>query len=168
MGNFQDLSGTEALEKMRKLIEAEDICLFTSQLGQLPLATRPMSTAQVDGYGNIWFMSVAGSEKNRDIQSDRRVQLFYANKSRSEYLSIYGEAIITMDKDKIEELWTPIAKVWFTEGKDDPRITLIRVRPLDVYYWDTKNNKIVSLIKMMGAVLTGETMDDGIQGEIHI
>jgi hypothetical protein len=32
MGNQKDLQGTEAIEKMRKLIESEDICLFATRL----------------------------------------------------------------------------------------------------------------------------------------
>jgi general stress protein 26 len=46
-----------------------------------------------------------------------------------------------------------MAKTWFKEGKEDPNISLIKVIPEDAYYWDTKNNKMVSLIKFaMGAI----------------
>ncbi|MGE3509589.1 MAG: pyridoxamine 5'-phosphate oxidase family protein [Vicinamibacterales bacterium] len=34
-----------------------------------------------------------------------------------------------MAVQKIDELWEPLAKTWFTEGKDDPRITVIKVAP---------------------------------------
>lgn len=42
---------------------------------------------------------------------------------------MYGEATVSRDKPKIEELWEPIIKTWFTEGKDDLRITVIKVTP---------------------------------------
>jgi len=68
-------------------------------------------------------------------------------------LSIFGRAQIVNDRSKIEELWTPMAKTWFKEGKEDANISLIKVIPEDAYYWDTKNNKMVSLIKFaMGAI----------------
>ena len=53
-------------------------------------------------------------------------------------MSIFGTAEILFDKNKVEEMWTPIAKAWFTEGKDDPAISLIKVTPQEGYYWDTK------------------------------
>jgi len=59
-------------------------------------------------------------------------------------------------------------KAWFEKGKDDPEITLIKVRPLDVKYWDTKSNRVVSLIKILGAALTGKSADDGIEGKLAV
>jgi general stress protein 26 len=168
MSDQKNLGGMEAIEKMRKIILDEDICLFATRLNQVPLDTRPMSTSGVDEEGNIWFMSRENSSKNTDIQQDKRVQLFYSHKSNSEYLSIYGEAVITKDRNRIEELWSPIDKAWFEKGKDDPEITLIKVRPLDVKYWDTKSNRVVSLIKILGAALTGKTADDGVEGKLAV
>ena len=142
--------------------------MFTSALTELPLNSRPMATLDTDDEGNLWFFSEEGSTKNADIQKDNRVQVFYANKSSSEYLSVYGTAEISTDKQKIHELWTPMAKAWFTEGEDDPSITVIKVAPADVYYWDTKNNKLISLIKIAASVVSGKTMDDGVEGKLTV
>src|SRR4051794_31469923 len=92
MGETKDLSGKEAVEKLQELVKAADICLFTTNLTQLPLSTRPMSTQDVDDNGYLWFLSGKSSHKNEDITADNRVQLFYYNKSSAEYLSVYGEA----------------------------------------------------------------------------
>jgi general stress protein 26 len=83
-------------------------------------------------------------------------------------MSIYGTAEIVFDKNKVEEMWTPIAKAWFTGGKDDPLISLIKVTPQEGYYWDTKNNKMISLVKIATAMVTGKTMDDGVEGTLSV
>jgi general stress protein 26 len=127
-----------------------------------------MGTQEVDDAGNIWFLSKNTSDKNIEISDDNRVQLFYANKSGAEYLSIYGHAEILTEQQKINELWTPIAKAWFTEGKDDPSISVIKVKPADAYYWDTKDNKMISLIKIAVSAITGKTMDGGVEGKIKV
>jgi general stress protein 26 len=127
-----------------------------------------MSTQEVDEEGNLWFMSKKSSEKNEEIQQDDDVQLFYSNKSSSEYVSVYGKATILQDKAKAKEMWSPILKTWFTEGVDDPELTIIKVTPADAYYWDTKNNKTVALLKMVAGAVTGKTMDDSVQGKINI
>ncbi len=168
MGNIENLSFKEAIAKIKELVSAADICMFTTALTQLPLSTRPMSTQQTDSEGNLWFFSEKESDKNEHIQVDNRVQLFYTNKSSSEFLSIYGTAEIFTDKQKIEELWTPIVKTWFQQGKDDPSITIIKVVPQDAYYWDTKHNKLVSLIKIITSVAIGKTMDDGVEGKLSV
>ncbi len=57
-------------------------------------------------------------------------------------------------------------KTWFTEGEDDPRITVIKVAPLDGYYWDNKQGNAVAGVKMMIGAALGKTLDDSIEGRI--
>lgn len=167
-GDVKDLHREEAIEKLKELIGHNPVCLFTSRLTQEPFQTRPMSTAQVDDEGNLWFLSASDSYKNEEIDYDPNVQLFYVNTSDSEYLTVFGKASISTDKNKIEEVWKPLAKAWFTEGKDDPRITLIKVIPEEAYYWDTQTNKMVAMLKILTAAVTGRTMDDGVEGKLAV
>jgi len=168
MGDTKDLSNTEAIEKIQDIARDADICLFATNLTSLPLSARPMSTQKVDDDGTLWFLSSKSSSQNTDIEADGRVQLFYSHKGSSEYLSVYGEATILFDRDIAKELWSPIVKTWFTEGVDDPDLSIIKVVPSDAYYWDTKNNKTVSLIKIVAGAVTGKTLDDGIKGKITV
>ena len=168
MGEVKNLSSSPAVDKLRELADDAGICFFTTNLSSLPLNARPMSTADIDDEGNIWFFSRNDSDKNEDIEKDNRVQLFYCNKGSVEYLSVFGEAEILTDAAKINELWSPIMKDWFTEGKNDPSITLIKVNTKDAYYWDTKSNKLVSLIKIAVGAATGKQMDNGIEGKLNL
>ena len=168
MGDVKDLTHKEGVEKMRELAESAKICHFVTALSQTPLNSRPMATQEVDDEGNFWFLSKESSNKNHEIEEDPEVQLFFSNHSSSEYLTVFGYAERITDRKKLEELWNPMAKAWFTEGKDDPEISIIRVRPADAYYWDTKSNKVVSLVKIATAAVTGKTMDDGIEGQIKV
>lgn len=168
MGDTKNLISDEAIEKIKDLAESANTCHFVTAITKLPLSTRPMATQKVDEDGAVWFMSDKNSTKNHEVQADGRVQLFYSNQSSSEYLSIFGDAEIIFDKKLIEEMWSPIAKAWFTEGKDDPAISLIKVTPREGYYWDTKNSKMISLLKIAAAVVTGKTMDGGIEGKLEV
>lgn len=167
-GDIKNLDRTEAIEKLKELIKHNSICMFTSRLTQEPFQTRPMSTAQVDDDGSLWFLSASDSSKNEEIGYDPQVQLFYVNTSDSEYLTVFGKASVVRDDQKIREVWTPIAKAWFKDGKDDPRVTLIKVTPEEAYYWDTKTNKMVSMIKILTAAVTGKTPDDGVEGKLSV
>jgi general stress protein 26 len=168
MGDVKNLTSAEAVEKIKELATGADICMFTTLLKKLPLTSRPMSTSKVDDEGNLWFLSKKSSEKNQEIESDSRVQLFYASKGSAEYLSVYGNAQIIIDKQKAEELWSSIAKAWFPGGVDDPEVSIIKVTPIESYYWDTKHNKIVSLLKITSSMITGNSNDDGVEGTINV
>ena len=167
-GDIENLTHEEAIQKMQELVKHNNICLFTTQITDTPLPTRPMGTQQVDDEGNFWFLSGDDSDKNSEILEDNRVQLFYSNPSAAEFMSVYGSASISRDRNKIDELWNPIAKAWFKDGKDDPRLTLIKVTPEEAYYWDTKTNKMVTMIKILAAMVSGKTMDVGVQGKMTI
>jgi general stress protein 26 len=162
----QNISRQEANEKIKELAKKADVCLFTTNLTELPLTTRPMSTRDVDDDGCIWFFSREGSNKNNEIAADNRVQLFYSNFSSSEYMSLYGKVTIIKDDSKAKELWSAIAKTWFNDGYNDPELTLLKVEPEDGYYWDTKDGRVISLVKMVAGAITGKELEIGVEGTI--
>jgi len=166
--NTQNLTAKDAIDKLKELIKSESICFFCTQLTKQPITTRPMSTQKVDEQGNIWFMSSIKSDKNAEILQNNEVQLFYSNPSNYEFLTVHGKATVHTDRAKIEELWTPFAKAWFEDGKDDLDISLIKVAPQSAYYWDTKNSKIISMIQILAATVTGTAPDDGVEGTLTV
>jgi general stress protein 26 len=166
--NLKNLTHNEAIEKMKELVKHNSMCLFTTSLDKTPLEAIPMNVQKVCDQGNFWFISVADSNHNKNIQNDPRVQLFFTNMSDSEFMTIYGTATISRDQAKIEELWSPLVKAWFPEGKEDPRVTIIKVTPSDGFYWDTKNGKAISLVKITAAALTGNTMDGSVEGKLLV
>lgn len=167
--NYKDLQGAEAKEKMKALAENAATCFFCSNIKTgLPFSTRPMTVLQVDDAGMFWFMSSDDSFKNDELTRDPFVHLLFQGSSYSDFLNIYGIAEISKDKAKIKELWKPALKTWFTEGEDDPRISLIKVDPTDGYYWDTKNGKAVSFLKQTAGAVLGKTYDDSVEGKLEI
>jgi general stress protein 26 len=164
----KDLNNKEAIDKLISLVKDINVAVFVTELTKTPLQSRPMSVQDIDDQGNLWFISSATSNKNFEILKDDQVQLFFANNSSSQYISIYGTATIYQDQQKIDELWTPVAKAWFEEGKKDPNVTVIKVTPSDAYYWDTKDGKIISLLKMAGSAIFGTTSDVGVEGKLKL
>jgi general stress protein 26 len=165
---IKDLTGQAAIDKFKEIVKHEQTCLFSTNLGNVPQTTRPMGVQKVCDQGNFWFMSAADSDKNQEIKADSRVQLYICNTKNYEFLSVYGHATISRDKDKINEFWSDIHKAWFPEGKDDPRITIIKVTPEEGFYWDTKDGKLVSLLKIVASAVVGKTLIEGVEGNISV
>lgn len=170
--NTQDhintLEGQEAVKKLQELAKSAENCFFCTNIKTgLPLSVRPMSVLDVDDNGNLWFMSQADSTKNHEIETDPFTHLFFQNHKNSGFLNVYGISEVLEDRDKIEELWNPLLKVWFQDGKDDEKISLIKVTPTNVYYWDTKHGETIAFIKMAASIITGKTMDDSVEGKLE-
>ena len=166
---FKDLKGAEAAEKIKELAEKAGTCFFcTSIQPGRAFATRPMSVQKVDDDGVFWFLSANDSHKNEELQKDPSVQLLFQGSPHSDFLNIYGIATISEDKEKIKELWQPILKTWFTEGVDDPRISVIKVDPTEGYYWDNKHGNAVAFVKMVAGAIAGKTMDDSVEGNLDV
>jgi len=165
--NRDDLQSDEAIEKIKEL--SKGTCFFCTRraLGESEGA-RPMAAQKVDDEGNLWFMSAIDSHKSLELAEDPTVDLYFQGSPHSDFLHLTGRATISQDRSKIEELWNPIVKTWFTEGKDDPRITVIKVEPISGYYWDTKHGGMIAGIKMLIGAATGKTMDDSIEGRVEL
>ena len=145
------------------------VCLFCTDLKTDDGSTcRPMTAIKVCDQGNIWFFSEKSSDKNKAIENDKEVQLFFSHPGKSAYLVLNGVAEIILDKTMIEELWTPVAKIWFKEGKDDPKISIIKVTPTTAYYWDNDGNRMINFLKMVASVVTGTNLVSGNQGALKI
>jgi len=169
MSTTKDLVNKEAIDKLKNLVKDIQICLFCTDLKIDDGSTcRPMSAIKVCDQGNIWFFSEKSSDKNKAIAADKNVQLFFSHPAKSSYLVVNGEAVIKSDKTKIEELWTPAAKIWFKDGKDDPNISIIKVTPTTAYYWDTDGNRMINFLKMVTSVVTGTNLVNSKEGAITV
>jgi general stress protein 26 len=164
-----NLNGDEAINMVKKLVKEIHICLFCTSLQTDDGATaRPMAAQEIDDEGNLWFFSDKHSDKNKEIEKDSGVQLFFSDPSKSAYLVLNGEAEIIIDYDKVEELWSPLVKTWFKEGKDDPNISIVKVISKSAYYWDTEGNKMINFLKMIASVATGSTLLDAKEGALKL
>lgn len=163
----KNLFSDEAKKKMKELVESIDFNMMATDLGQLPIHAIPMSTKKVDEEGIIWFLSGKDSRHNANIQKDSSVHLFYAKPMAMEFLNIFGKGTIIHDRAVIHDLYQKSDDTWFN-GKDDPDITAIMVKPQDVYYWDSKDNILVSLLKMGFGAITGEKQVLGEEGELRV
>ncbi len=169
MGDVKNYSHSkEAIKKIQDIANDINICMMCTNLSETPISTCPMATQKVDDRGDIWFLSAKNSNHNREIEQDPQVQLFYAHPGQFSFLSLFGTAEVLHDRQKIEEIWKDDAKIWFQEGKDDPNLTVVHFIPEEGYYWDTKSSKMVAFLKMAASLVTGKTMDDGVEGKLKI
>jgi len=166
--NHQDLNGPDAVAKIKELAD-KSTCFFCSNIKTgIPFSTRPMQVQQIDEQGNFYFLFANDSHTYQEISSDPFVHMLFKGSDHSDFLNIYGIAEASRDEAKIDELWDPLMKTWFTEGKDDPRIAVLKVEPSEGYYWDNKHGNAVAFVKMVVGAAIGKTLDDSIEGKMEL
>jgi len=118
------------------------ICMMiTNEKNAENLSERPMNITKIDDDGIMWFFTKASSYKVKEKGERIKVSITIANESSNNYLMIHGSAILVNDKTKMKELWSTILKAWFILGLDDPDMTLFKVRPNEIKYWDSSSAK---------------------------
>jgi general stress protein 26 len=167
--NRANLQGHDAIKQIKTIVKKASTCFFQTDVAFGDSGgVRPMSVQRADDDGTLWFLSAIDSHKNEELSQDPAVTLYFQGSAHSDFLVLHGRATISRDKAMIKELWEPILKTWFTDGIDDPRITVIRFIPTGGYYWDTKHGNAVAGVKMLIGAAIGKTLDDSIEGTVRV
>jgi general stress protein 26 len=127
-----------------------------------------MATQQREFDGGLWFFTALHSAKVDEVRQNQHVNLSYANPDDHRYVSVSGTAEIVRDRNRAEELWSPIYRAWFPKGLDDPELALMRVTVEKAEYWDSSSSAMVQLIGFAKAMASGKRYeaDRGEHGKV--
>ncbi|GAC1556932.1 MAG: hypothetical protein NVS2B9_19960 [Myxococcales bacterium] len=151
----------EGIAKVGELVRGIEIAMLTMADADGSLRSLPMYTQKTEFDGTVWFMTGKSTRKVVEIENDRHVCLSYADPKTSRYVSLSGRASLVDDRKKIDELWSPLYRAFFPDGKDDPDIVLLRVDVESAEYWDTPGSKVVQVLGFAKAILTGQAYHPG-------
>jgi general stress protein 26 len=156
------------LEQLYAHIDEIEIAMMTSRRADGHLQSRAMATQKRAEGADLWFVTVEGSHKLRDLAADPHVNLSYYKDRTREWISVSGIATISRDRAKIHELYASDWKAWFaSEGdprhgtKDDPRMVLIGVDVHAAVFLEVNKPQPVVLFEIVKGWLTGSQPDIG-------
>ncbi len=163
---------TESRDKLWKMIKDIKFAMFTTRHGSNGhLHSRPMTTQNkaLDGDESLWFFMSKKGDPVDDLMADGTVAVIYANPSSDTYVSVSGTAKVVEDAAKAKELWGKLNEAWFPGGPTDPDLALVQVKIVHANYWDVKESKIVQLLTMAKAAVTGKPpVNLGEHGEVRM
>jgi len=145
--------------KVKRLINKNMVGMFVTQ-GEGKIYSRPIAYAEVDSENNVWFFTDINSNKIANISHNNQVNFSFANHTDNEYVSLTGTAEIITDPATIDKKWQFYMKAWWPEGKGGDRLTLIKVEPELVEYWDGASSKAVQAYDVVKALVTGRSYVD--------
>jgi len=162
------ITNDEALEKIKTITGKHKVCMMYTDLNDFPFTGFPMTVLDVDDDGVIWFYSELTSKKNDDIRSDSRMMLSFMEVGSYKFMSLYGNAFISTDREKIKSLWSPITNAWF-DGKDDEHIALIGFKIEHGEFQESKDNSVLVAAKLtMSALLNTDHTPNAVKGTIRV
>lgn len=158
----QDRAGIDdtvhARAKLWELIKDLKFAMLTTRHPNGHLHSRPMTTQNrgSDEDDVLWFLTSRRGEVVGDIATERQVNVAYASPDDDTYVTVSGEAQVVEDPEQVKALWNAANQAWFPGGPTDPDIALLRVAIEHASYWDVKENKLVQLLHMATAAVSGK------------
>lgn len=155
-----ELSGTEAIARVKELVEDIDITMLTTKADGGSLVSRPMSTRLMDDAGDLWFFTADDTRKADEAEARHDVGLAYCDAKGMRFVSVAGTADVVHDEAKMRELYTPQLDIWFEDGLDTPGLALLRVTPVETEFWEPAQGRIAMAAGMLKSLVTKDAPDD--------
>lgn len=123
----------EAMGRFREILSKFDTAMLITRRPGIEFHGRPMAIAQIESDGTLWFVTSIDAPKLMELATDPYALVCMQSSSR--FVTVNGKIDIVRDQKKIEQLWRESFRMWF-DGKQDPKMVLLRLTPFEGEYWD--------------------------------
>ena len=112
---------------------------------------RPM-TAQVEGdHGPIWFFASKDNLLVQRLGEGNRAIATFTSKGHDLFATIHGNLILDTDRASIDRMWNHYVAAWYEGGKDDPKLTLLRLNAERAEIWLDASSLVAGIKLLFGA-----------------
>ena len=88
---------------------------------------RPMTAQFEDESGPIWFFTARDNRLVAALSRGDRAIATFASKGHDLFATVHGSLALYDDRSVIDRLWNPFVAAWYEEGKNDPKLALLRL-----------------------------------------
>ncbi|MCF6445280.1 pyridoxamine 5'-phosphate oxidase family protein [Nereida sp. MMG025] len=128
-------------------------------------APRPMAHTAKKDDNAIWFITADGTDV-ADAAKVGDTGLYQVACAKGQlYAWVKGTLSLETQPEKLDEIWSPMAAVWFDDGRSDDDIRLVRFTPSSGEAWTTDGNG-KALFEFAKSQITGTQPDVGDQGNL--
>jgi general stress protein 26 len=128
-----DTNDREAVEKrLWKEIQDERTGML-GLVGGEPQHFQPMTAYVEEDAGQIWFFTYKDTDLAEQVAGGAKAMFVFQAKKL--WACIGGRLTLAHDRERMDRYWNPVVAAWYPEGKDDPRLTLLRLDADDAQVW---------------------------------
>jgi general stress protein 26 len=143
--------------------------MLVTHAGGDELHARPMAVAEIDPDDVLYFATAIDSPKVAELTENPNALVLVQGGNR--YACLRGSVRVLQDRALIDRLWSESMKLWFPEGKDDPRLSILAFDAEEGEYWNNSGvNAVKFLFKAAKAYATGTspTNDESEHGRTRL
>ena len=127
---------------------------------------RPMTAQFENDRSPLWFFTSTDSNLVANLGKGHRAIAAFVGKGHDLWASIRGNLVLDNDRAVIERLWNPFVAAWY-EGKDDPKITLLRLDAETAEIWLDGSSLVAGVKMLLGVDLKEDYKDKVAQVDLR-
>jgi general stress protein 26 len=162
------------LQNSAKLRDALYDALDDERVGMLGLSgaedhMQPMTHFFDREQGCVYFISSNKTDLARHLATGPRKAHFTVTSAKGElYACMSGPLTVTQDPEKLDELWSPMASMWFDGGKDDPEVVLLRLTLQEAAVWLNEVGALRFGLEMVRGATSDHDPEVGEHGVVNL
>ena len=138
-------------------------------VGRAPAAHfQPMTAFSEEETGQIWFFTRSDTDLAGQVGQGADAMFVIQAKDQGFQACVGGRLTQTRDAARIDKYWGPVVAAWYPDGKDDPRLTLLRFDLSDAQVWLSETNPVAFGLQIAKANLTHREPDVGISAPVDL
>ena len=110
---------------------------------------RPMVVQIDEERSPLWFFNSSENHIVQALSQGRRAIATFAAKGEL-YASMQGSLSLSQDRAMIDKLWNPQVAAWYENGKDDPKLRLLRFDAERAEIWLDGSSFVAGIKSLLG------------------
>ena len=127
---------------------------------------QPMTAFVERETGQIWFYTYKDTDLAEAAQAGGHGSFIF--QSRDLWACIDGTLTIDHDAARIDKYWNVHVAAWYPQGKDDPRLTMLRLDCDEAGVWIAEGGPVKYAFEVAKANVTKTTPDIGERRDINL
>jgi general stress protein 26 len=164
----KDLTPAEAEAEFWKSLKHSN----TGMLGldQPGYHSQPMTAFREAETGTIWFFTRDDTDLAQDAAGAGHSAMFsYGSKDQKVWACIHGLlSVHGHDRAVIDRYWNPVLAAWYPDGKDDPKLTLLRFDADEGRVWVSEGGLFKFAYEIAKANMTRTLPDAGDVANVNL
>ena len=131
---------------------------------------QPMSSYHEQETHTLWFFSYADNKLSGPLSDGKSedAMFHFVDKDRQVWACIMGTLSVQKDQSRIDKFWDAQAKAWFADGKDDPKLTMLKFTPGEAEVWINEKGLVRYGLGVLKANLSKTTPDPGVHKTVQL
>jgi general stress protein 26 len=122
---------------------------------------QPLAPQVEEETATIWLFTRRSSDLCKVVGAGSQAHFCVISEDHDYHACMSGLLSEDRSPSRIDQFWSPIVASWFERGKDDPDMTLLKLKLADAAIWASTDSSVKFGWEIAKANLTGDEPDIG-------